>query len=402
MTIACPDCGTVQTIPPLVGGGRALCRRCHRVLERASGRSVDAALALGAATLLLLFPANLATLLTISAVGITRSTRLGSGVIAMYHEGYPLLAIVVGLQGVVLPFLRFGLLSAALAAVRLRIVGRWTGRAFRWAERLDLWAMPDVFLIGAGVGYSRVVPFVPVRIGGGGWCLIAAALLSMLTRASLDRRAVWRMIAPPPTLPADPPRPLLACTECDLPVPSAVPGVPCPRCGAVLWPRKPFALMRATALVAAGAALYPMANYFPMSVQDQLGTVHGHTIATGVLELIGAGLWPLAILIFCVSIATPMLKLIGMSWLIWSAHRRSARRLVAKSRLYRAIEEVDRWSNIDVFTIAIFVPLFQLDSFVHVRAGIGAPAFLAVIVLTMFAVRMFDPRLLWDAAEPRA
>jgi paraquat-inducible protein A len=55
-----------------------------------------------------------------------------------------------------------------------------------------------------------------------------------------------------------------------------------------------------------------------------------------------------------------------------------------------------------VFTIAIFVPLFQLDSFVHVRAGLGAPAFLAVIVLTMFAVRMFDPRLLWDAAEPRA
>jgi paraquat-inducible protein A len=402
MTIACPDCGTLQTMPKLAGRGRALCRRCHRVLERAQGRSVDAALALALTTLLLLFPANLATLLRISAVGITRSSRLGSGVIAMWGEGYPLMAVVVGLQGVLLPFLRFGLLAAVLASVRLRAVGRWTGPAFRWAERLDLWAMPDVFLFGAAIGYSRVAPFVPATIGAGGWCLIAAALASILARASLDRRAVWRMIAPPPVLDVLKVRAVLSCTECDLPVPGVPPGSACPRCAAALWPRKPFSLMRATALVIAGAALYPMANYFPMSVQDRLGTVKLHTIAAGVMDLVGAGLWPLAAIIFTASIGIPMLKLLAMSWLIWSAHRGSTRRLATKSRLYRVVHEIGRWSNIDVFTLAIFVPLFQLGSFVHVSVGLGAPAFLAVIVLTMLAVRVFDPRLLWDAAEARA
>ena len=64
---------------------------------------------------------------------------------------------------------------------------------FRWSESLDLWAMPDVFLIGAAVGYSRVAPHMSVSIGPGGWCLIASAILAMLTRASLDRRAIWRV-----------------------------------------------------------------------------------------------------------------------------------------------------------------------------------------------------------------
>ncbi|MBN8902368.1 MAG: paraquat-inducible protein A, partial [Rhodospirillales bacterium] len=67
--------------------------------------------------------------------------------------------------------------------------------------------------------------------------------------------------------------------------------------------------------------------------------------------------------------------------------------------LYRGIAEIGRWSNVDVYTIAVFLPLMQFQSIVAVRAAAGAPAFLAVVVLTMFAARAFDPRLMWDAAR---
>ena len=397
MIIACSDCGTVQRVGVLHRPGRLLCCRCDGVLERTAGRALDYALALSLATLLLLFPANLMTLFRVTILGIERSSRLGSGVLGMWREGFVMLGIVVGLQGVLLPFLRFGLLAAALGAVRCRVRAPWAGAAFRWAERLDLWAMPDVFLIGAVVGYSRVAARMPLTIGAGGWCLVAAAMLSMVTRASLDRRAIWRQIRPP----GDPhDGATIACRACDLIVPAECEGERCPRCWQRLHRRVPFSLTHATALVAAGYLLYPVANYFPMSVDMQLGTVHGHTIANGVAALIGAGLWPLAAVIFTTSIAIPLLKLVGLTWLIWSARRRRARRLVFKTRLYRVIHEIGRWSNVDVFTIAIFLPLMQFDGLVSVRAAAGAPAFLAVIVLTMLAARMFDPRLLWDAARP--
>ena len=133
--------------------------------------------------------------------------------------------------------------------------------------------------------------------------------------------------------------------------------------------RQPFSLTRATALVAAGYLFYPVANYFPLSVDLQLGTPHRHTIANGVEQLLSAGFWPLALLIFITSIAIPLLKLIGLTWLIWSVRRSATRRLVTKTRLYRVIEEIGRWSNVDIFTIAIFLPLMQFSPLVSVRAA---------------------------------
>lgn len=76
MNIACPDCGTIQSLPSLQPRVRLICRRCDKVLERTAGRSLDAALALAAATFILWFPANLGTLLTIQVLGIERSSRL--------------------------------------------------------------------------------------------------------------------------------------------------------------------------------------------------------------------------------------------------------------------------------------------------------------------------------------
>lgn len=396
MAIACPDCGTIQVVPRLRGAGKLLCCCCGNTLEHASGRGIDTPLALSLATLILLFPANLMTLLSVSIAGVERSSVLGSGIIGMWREGYLLLAIVVGLQGVVLPFLRFGMLSTVLVAVRLERQGPWTGMVFRMADRLDLWAMPDVFLIGAGVGYSRVAARLPLHIGAGGWALIAAAGFSMLTRATLDRRAVWRIIG---DWERPVPGPTVACRDCDLVLPASWQGRHCPRCRARLRSREPFSLMRAAALVATGYLLYPVANYFPMSIDTQLGQVHGHTIAGGIEQLVTAGLWPLACIIFTTSIAIPLLKLVGLTWMIWSVRHHSATRLVFKTRLYRIIGEIGRWSNVDVFTIAIFLPLMQFNPLVTVQAAIGASAFLAVIVVTMLAVRFFDPRLMWDQAH---
>jgi paraquat-inducible protein A len=396
MIIACSDCGTIQEQPTLHRGSRLRCRVCAKVLERTAGRSIDAALALALATLVLLVPANLGTLLSMQVLGVERSSRLISGAIDMWREGWLLLAIVVALQGVILPFFRFSLLSAALTSIRFHFQDRWTGIAFRWSEHLDAWSMPDVFLFGAAIGYSRVAVFIPVKIGFGGWSLIAAACLAMVTRASLDSRSVWRLIHRPDS-PETGPR--IACTECDLVLPARFVGRRCPRCAAKLRLRKPFALRRAAALVIAGYPLYVVANWYPMSLESVFGKVSQQTIAYGVAALVEAGFWPLAGVIFAASIFIPLAKLLGMSWLLWSAHHGSSRRLVAKTRLYRFIEAVGRWSNIDVFTIAIFLPLMQIAGLVSVSTGRGAPAFLAVIVLTMLAVRCFDPRLLWDHAE---
>jgi paraquat-inducible protein A len=257
--------------------------------------------------------------------------------------------------------------------------------------------MPDVFLLGAAVGYSRVAANLTVTLEAGGVCLIGAGLLCMPSRVTLDRRAVWRAIAPERSPPAEGAA-VISCEVCDLVLSADMEDSGCPRCGLRLAARKPDAIIRTTALVIAGLLLYFPANVYPMSTAMQLGSSTPHRIVDGIRELFQAGLWPLGILIFCTSIAIPLLKILGLGWLLFSIRRGSARRLVFKSRCYRFIDEIGRWSNVDVFTIAVFVPLMRFGSLVSAHADWGAVAFILVVVLTMLASRVFDPRMLWDAA----
>lgn len=396
--VGCPDCDAVQALPR-IASGRLRCWRCKCTLERATGRPRGAAFAFALTTLILLVPANTMLLMSVSRDGFHGSSYLGSGIVTMWHQGWALTAIVVALQAVLLPFLRFGLLVAALGAVLAGRAARWAGATFRYAEALDPWAMPDVFLIGCAIGYSRLAPYTNVRIGAGGWCFIAAALTAMLTRATLERRRVWRAIAAPSSAVAE--DGAFGCAGCGMVIAPDRAGGHCPRCGQRLWRRRPGAARIAMALTIAGLLLYVVANVYPISVLDWVEGTSRHTLLSAVGRLIGANLFFLAGCVFITSITIPFVKLMGMLWFVISARRRSKWRLVFKARFYRAIDELGRWSAMDIFTVAVYMPLLQFGQLATVRVGRGLPALLAVVVLTMLASRCFDPRLLWDAADPR-
>ena len=400
--IACPDCGLLEQIPRLTWGTNAECRLCGADLERTSGRSITAGLACALGTFFLLFPANILLMLSVRIFGMHNQSRLSTGVFKLWDHDWILLACMTGAFAVILPFIRFGLLSAVLGAVRFGYTSHWLGPAFRWALWLDVWAMPDVYLLAGFVGYYRLIHAGPmtVAIHAGGFCFIAAAFLAMLSRASLDRRTIWRAIAPEADVAEH--AKTLSCTTCDLIQPLDCAGKDCPRCGARLHVRKPHAMVRATALVAAAFVLFFPANILPMNTTVQMGSKVDYTIFQGVRELFHAGLWPLGVIIFCTSIGIPALKIFGMGWLLLSVRRRSPKHLIAKTKFHRFINEIGRWSNVDPFTITVFVPLMTFGTFASSKAAWGSTAFIAVVVLTLLATMSFDSRLMWDAAEREA
>ncbi len=397
MIIACPYCAAVQELPSLPPRTVARCRRCEGILEQTAGRSITAAFALSLATFLMLIPAYALPFLSFSKLGFSAETRLGSGVVTLFQQRELLLAFGVLLFGILLPLTRFGLLSASLGAVRFGHRPYWLPQAFRWATALDLWAMPDVFLLACIVGYNRLGPYLPLHIHAGGYCFLAAALLSMITHASLDRRTVWRAI-PVERPQVSPGGPHLCCLTCDLLLPMELDGRRCSRCRSRVHARKPDAMIRTAALVIAGYLFYLPANVFPMSTMVWFGGREGHTVFWGIMKLVQASLLPLAALIFFTSIMLPVLKLLGMTWCLLSVRRRSRRHLVTKTKVYRLLDDMGRWSNMDPFTVSIFAPLVQFQPIVSIHASVGSTFFFSVVTLSMLASHWFDPRLMWDAA----
>jgi len=333
--------------------------------------------------------------MTVHVDGIGTSTHLAGGVGVAWRQGWPIVAIILALQGVLLPFVRFGLLSVTLAAIRFGVRG-WVGPAFRYCQMLDRWAMADVVAIGFGVGYGRVAAKIPVHIDIGGWCFLGAAIMTLVTRATIERRAIWRqLVMPPVEARADP----ISCTRCNLVFPADAEGQRCPRCRAILYCRRPRAFMQCAALVLACWVLIPVAYWLPMSEFWEAGIPHPHSIIAGIKLLIDHGFWPLAILICLASVGIPFGKLFGLTWFLGAILHGSRWRLRRKTQIYRVIDEIGRWSNLDPFAVMIFAPMVQFGQLAHIDVMSGSLAFLSMVVLSMIAALAFDPRLMWDAVE---
>ena len=155
----------------------------------------------------------------------------------------------------------------------------------------------------------------------------------------------------------------------------------------------------AAALALAAAVLLLPANLLPVLTTEAPGRLRNDTIFSGTVELWRQGLWAIAIIVFTASILIPVLKLVGLSWLLWSTRRGAASRDPLRlTRLYAVLDFIGRWSMLDVFLAAFLTGLVQFGGFSTVTPGAGIVAFGAAVVLTVLATRAFDPRILWQTA----
>ena len=193
---------------------------------------------------------------------------------------------------------------------------------------------------------------------------------------------------------------ILVCGEChqlNRPAPGQPPR--CRRCGAALHARRPDSIARTWALLLAAALLYIPANLLPIMSVNMLGRGSPATIMGGVIELIQAGMLPIAAVVFVASILVPSFKLLGIALLLCSVQRHQMMSPRQRILMYRFIEWIGRWSMLDIFVIAILVTLVSFGNLASIEAGAGALAFAAVVILTMLAAITFDPRLIWDNTD---
>jgi paraquat-inducible protein A len=194
---------------------------------------------------------------------------------------------------------------------------------------------------------------------------------------------------------------LVTCPICDLvqrePSPPRPAALRCVRCGTRFHHRVRNSLARTAAFSLAALILYVPANVYPIMTMRKLGAYSQATIWTGVKLLAEQGSWLVAAVVFCASILVPLLKLLGLFYLVTSV--KLSRRRRDTTLVYRVVSVIGRWSMLDVFLLSILVGLVKLRDMAEVNPGPGILAFAAVVILTLLASDSFDPRLLWDQEE---
>jgi paraquat-inducible protein A len=401
--MACPHCGALHRVRRVPHGAVATCRTCGGPLYRRKRGSIGASLAINLAALILFTIAHIYPFMTFELEGQERTATLLTGPQMLWQQGMWPLAVLVVTVASVIPGLRLAGLIAVLTPLYTGRLPRFGARIFRAVELLHPWAMMEVYLLGVIVAYVKLSDMATLELGLALFSFVGLVLLMITAEGALEPQAVWERLKPQFALQGW--RPLerpIACAGCGQLVSEADAAEHdgrCPRCAARLRRRKPDSLARTWALLITAAILYVPANLLPIMTVTYFGSGVPDTILSGVVSLAAAGMLPVAALVFFASIVVPVVKIVGLAWLLVSVQTGQLKAPRRRTLAYRAIEGVGRWSMVDIFMISILVALVDLGGIATVEPALGALCFAAVVVLTMLAAETFDPRLIWDVRE---
>jgi len=192
--VACKTCGLVQRLGELAPGMAARCDRCGSILGRRTVDSLSRTAALSLAALIFYLPANLYPILRMELYGVHSENTVWDGVVTLFRQDEKLVAVIVFLASLVIPFLKLlGLLYLTLTtrfgAQRRRPERTWI---YKTIEVIGPWAMLDVFLLSILVALVKLGELATVLPGPGLFPFTAVVVLTILASASFDPTLIWQ------------------------------------------------------------------------------------------------------------------------------------------------------------------------------------------------------------------
>ncbi|MDR0805814.1 MAG: membrane integrity-associated transporter subunit PqiA [Enterobacteriaceae bacterium] len=401
--VLCPQCDLMVKLPEIHEGDKAVCPRCHTTLRSLWVEPVLQPVICAASALIMMVLANLFPFINMRVSGIYNQIRLIEIPQAMLSDDYGFLATLFVIFVQLIPV--FCMVSIILLCLKVKMPYRVKIIMGRVIYLVKIWCMVEIFLVGVLVSFVKLMAYGDIGIGASflPYCLFC--LLQVRAFQCLDRYWLWQRIKAAPPLPKNVQvgvsglkQGLRSCPCCMAILPADEKR--CLRCHTIGYVRRPNSLQWTLSLLLTSVIIYIPANILPIMVTEVLGNPSASNIISGVILLWQDGSYPVALVIFIASIMVPTLKILAIGWLCYEASGRGKdlnRQDQEKMNvLYEMVEFVGRWSMIDVFVIGVLSALVRMGKLMSVYPDVGAVLFALVVILTMIAAMMFDPRLLWD------
>jgi paraquat-inducible protein A len=170
----------------------------------------------------------------------------------------------------------------------------------------------------------------------------------------------------------------------------------CTRCGAKIYIRKPNSIIKTWALLITATILTFPANILPIMRVNTLGVADDSTIISGIIFFLEEGSYGIGVIIFTASILVPFFKITGICLILISIHFKLKVSRKHKALMFRFIKFIGRWSMLDIFVITILQGFINFGFLTSIDPAPGAIYFTGVVLTTMCAAIVFDPRLIWD------
>jgi paraquat-inducible protein A len=191
---ACIECDLIFRVGTLRGKDRADCPRCGHSLSSAREDGFDRSLAFAVAACVLMIFANSFPFMALQAKGLEQVMTLPQTGVALYEDGFGIIAVLVLGTIVAIPTLILATLLALLVPLRRGRGKPWLVPAGRLLFALGPWSMVEVFVIGVLVSLVKISAMASVVLGLSFWAYVAFAICFTASLASLDQLSLWNAI----------------------------------------------------------------------------------------------------------------------------------------------------------------------------------------------------------------
>lgn len=422
---ACPRCDLLVRVPGISPGRYLECGRCGSTIVKIMPDSINRVLVLSLSGLMLYLPAILLPLLTLSSLGFKENGNVIETAVYLFERNYFFVALMVLVTAVLVPFFKLLLPFGLALCIRFQKQYRFLGSCLKLLKHIDEWGMIEVYLLGILITLIKMGGMASITYNSGFFCFIGLVILTMAATISLDYSLFWEKITDysekektteelrqladaikknPDTVRTASNVGLARCHDCSLlvkmPQNQTDRETECPRCGSVVHLRKPGSVSKTWALVITSFILFIPANTLPIMQVNFLGIPDRSTILDGIIYFFEEGSYGIGLIILAASILVPLFKIIGLTINLITIRSRKNRFLKQKTAMFRFIEFIGRWSMLDIFVIALLTVLVNFGFFTSIHTAPAATYFCIVVVCTMCAAIVFDPRIMWDYCSP--
>lgn len=193
----------------------------------------------------------------------------------------------------------------------------------------------------------------------------------------------------------------VVCHHCDLLLqePELAPGAKalCPRCGALLYGSQPHGLQISLVFALTAAALFCIANGFPIVTISSDGLFNSTTLIGAADRLLRDGIPSIAVLVFATTFLMPALQIAALVYLLLPLYL--GHLPPGLNMAFRVVHLVKPWAMIEVFMLGLLVTITKLNAFATVTPNTALGAFALLMISVTAAAAHFDRHQFWKQVE---
>lgn len=155
-------------------------------------KNAQTCLAFSLTALIFYFPANIYPFMTIEMYGRTNSSTIWSGIVSLAEGGSWLIAIVVFLASMLIPFIKLLILFYLSLSAGSAKYSNFKIKLYKVVEAIGRWSMLDIFLLAVMIAIMKLGKWTTVEAEVGAPLFLMVVIFTMLASANFDPKLFWK------------------------------------------------------------------------------------------------------------------------------------------------------------------------------------------------------------------